>query len=270
MASFDRTRQTFKAEPAWLFVLPAVFFDADATLRLDPAIGLPSRMRHLLMSRLRQRIAARLRTSANAQRSTFTAIFQANAWGNTESVSGPGSTLSRGADFQQDLMDLLSGRNIRSVLDAPCGDFNWMRNVLERRDLIYTGVDIVEALIARNSSLHRTANRRFLCTDMTRADLPAADLIICRDGLVHLSFTDARAAIRNFRRSGSRFVLATTFVDRSQNSDVPTGGWRVLNLARAPFHFPAPLALIDERCTHSAGIYRDKRLGLWELASLDR
>jgi hypothetical protein len=44
----------------------------------------------------------------------------------------------------------------------------------------------------------------------------------------------------------------------------------VLNLERAPFGFPSPLALIDERCTHSAGIDRDKRLGLWELASLDR
>jgi hypothetical protein len=36
-----------------------------------------------------------------------------------------------------------------------------------------------------------------------------------------------------------------------------------------PFAFPAPLAVIDERCTHSGGIYRDKRLGLWELASLN-
>jgi hypothetical protein len=43
----------------------------------------------------------------------------------------------------------------------------------------------------------------------------------------------------------------------------------VLNLEAAPFCFPAPLALIDERCTHSEGIYRDKRLGLWELESLD-
>jgi len=29
-----------------------------------------------------------------------------------------------------------------------------------------------------------------------------------------------------------------------------------------------PLALVDERCTHADGIYRDKHLGLWELADL--
>jgi hypothetical protein len=36
----------------------------------------------------------------------------------------------------------------------------------------------------------------------------------------------------------------------------------------APFNFPAPLALIDEKCTHTGGVYRDKRLGLWKLDSL--
>ena len=106
---------------------------------------------------------------------------------------------------------------------------------------------------------------RFLCGDLTRIDLPRADLIVCRDGLVHLSFADASAAIDNFRRSGSRYLLATTFIDRGENEDVITGGWRVLNLQAAPFHLPAPLALVDERCTHTDGIYRDTRLGLWLL-----
>lgn len=164
---------------------------------------------------------------------------------------------------------MLEARNIRSILDAPCGDFNWMRNVVAQRDVIYTGIDIVEELIASNARLFAAANRQFRCLDMTRDELPRADLIICRDGLVHLSFTDARAAIRNFRRSRSRYLLATTFVDRARNGNVPTGGWRPLNLQAPPFDFPAPLALVDERCVHSGGIYRDKRLGLWELSSLE-
>ena len=130
----------------------------------------------------------------------------------------------------------------------------------------YTGVDIVAELIAANASCYTTERRRFVCADMTRDHLPQADLILCRDGLVHLSFADARAAIRNFRRSGSRYLLATTFVNQSRNLDVATGGWRVLNLQAAPFFFPEPLALIDERCMHSDGRYRDKRLGLWRLA----
>ena len=61
--------------------------------------------------------------------------------------------------------------------------------------LLKTGIDIVEPLIVDNARRHATANRRFLCLDMTRADLPTADLILCRDGLVHLSFADASAAM---------------------------------------------------------------------------
>jgi hypothetical protein len=144
-----------------------------------------------------------------------------------------------------------------------------MRQVLAARDIQYVGVDIVDELIARNSREYAAPNRRFLCLDMTRDELPRADLILCRDALVHLSFADARAAIRNFRRSGSRYLLVTTFVRVQRNMQIPTGAWRVLNMEAPPFSFPAPLALIDERCTHSGGLYRDKRLGLWELASLD-
>jgi len=207
----------------------------------------------------------RLPSSSRAQRATFTRIFDTNAWLNAESVSGPGSTKARGADFRAALVALLDDRGVTSIVDAPCGDFNWMQDVLDVRHLSYTGVDIVAALIAENGRRYGTPTRRFVCADFTRADLPAADLILCRDGLVHLSFADARAAIRNFRRSGSRYLLATTFVDRTHNADVPTGGWRVLNLEAAPFDFPPPLALVDERCTGGDGRYRDKRLGLWAL-----
>lgn len=45
-------------------------------------------------------------------------------------------------------------------------------------------------------------------------------------------------------------------------------GWRMLNMEAAPLSFPAPLALVDERCTHSGGICRDERPGLWPLVSL--
>ena len=221
------------------------------------------------MSRLKQLFTIRLRSSSRSQQATFTDIYRSNAWGNPESVSGPGSTVARGADFQDDLAALIDRWQIRSVVDAPCGDFNWMRHVLADRDLSYIGIDIVEALVEGNARVHGSPHRRFLCGDITRAELPPSDLIICRDGLVHLSFVDARAAIRNFRRSGSRYLLATTFVGRARNTDVPTGGWRPLNLEAAPFSFPVPLARVDERCTHSAGIYRDKQLGLWELATLD-
>ena len=222
-----------------------------------------------MLSRLARKLTLRRHNSSDAQRATFTRIFTENAWQDAESVSGPGSTQARGADFRDALVALIDAYGIRSIVDAPCGDFNWMREALAGRDIHYTGADIVEPLIADNARRYDAPNRRFVCLDMTRDTLPAADLILCRDGLVHLSFADAHAAVRNFRRSGSRYLLATTFVDRARNEDMATGGWRALNLQAAPFGFPAPLALVDERCTHQAGAYRDKHLGLWELSAIE-
>ena len=221
-----------------------------------------------IITRLARRIAVRRHTSSRAQQATFTRIFTGNGWRDAESLSGPGSTRARGADFGTALLALIDRYRIGSVLDAPCGDFNWMQDVLAGRDLRYTGVDIVAPLIAENVRRYGEANRRFLRRDMTRDPLPAADLILCRDGLVHLSFADARSTVRNFRRSGSRYLLATTFVDRRRNENIVSGGWRVLNMQAAPFAFPPPLALLDERCMYEAGAYRDKRLGLWELRAL--
>lgn len=221
-----------------------------------------------LVSRAVHRIAARFRTSSRTQQAIFTRIMRSNAWGDAESVSGPGSTRRRGADFQRELIDLFDAYGIRSIVDTPCGDFNWMRDAVAHRELAYTGVDIVPDLIAADTKRYGAANRQFVCADMTRADLPAADLVLCRDGLVHLSFRDALAAVRNFQRSGSRYLLATTFVRRAHNIDVPTGGWRVLNLEAPPFSFPAPLARIDEHCLHGGGMHSDKHLALWELKSL--
>ncbi len=209
----------------------------------------------------------RCRTPESVLRAVFTDHYQELRKTDAESVSGPGSTLERAAAFTAELRELFTALGIRTLLDAPCGDFNWMSAAgLELES--YVGADIVTELIARNRRMFGAPGRDFIACDFTRDPLPRADLILCRDALVHLSFTDIAAALRNFRASGSRYLLTTTFTDIGSNDDVATGGWRTLNLQAPPFGFPAPLALIDEHCLHSGGIYRGKCLGLWELSSL--
>ena len=198
----------------------------------------------------------------------FTETYRTNAWGSQESVSGPGSTRARAEQFLPDLVRLLESLQTRSLLDAGCGDFNWalpLAQVVDR----YIGVDVVPDVI---SDLERSVtwpSATFRCLDITADDLPTVDLILSRDCLVHLSNEDLRAAVRNFRASGSTYLLTTTFVALEDNHDIATGEWRPLNLERPPFDFPAPCALVDERCLHTGGAYRDKRLGLWKLDELD-
>ncbi|HET8772557.1 MAG TPA: class I SAM-dependent methyltransferase [Thermoanaerobaculia bacterium] len=184
-----------------------------------------------------------------------------------ESRSGGGSTRERGAHFRDALLlDVLERFAIRSIVDAPCGDFNWMRNVVGERHA-YTGIDIVEDLIAANREQHGNANRQFLCGDLTRGSFPKADLILCRDCLMYFSYVDICAAISNFKRSGAKYVLTTTFPG-TDSRDIRTGGWRPLDLQAPPFDFPPPVATIGEVPAGLQHDYPDKKLCLWERASL--
>ncbi|HTR84577.1 MAG TPA: class I SAM-dependent methyltransferase [Reyranella sp.] len=170
----------------------------------------------------------------------FTAIYRINYWGNAESVSGGSSTLESTANLREGLPRLFEAFSVKSIFDAPCGDFNWMRHVLEGRDLDYVGGDIVKPLIDRNNA--RFANRRvrFIQVDITRDDFPAVDLMICRDCLFHLSYADTIAALRNIVRANIPYLLTTTHMNDGllRNSDIRTGDYREIDLFQAPYSFP--------------------------------
>lgn len=200
----------------------------------------------------------------NLTQKTFSDIYFGNLWGNSESVSGPGSTLERTESFRDEIAHVLKSINAKSLLDAPCGDFNWMRKVNLDIDF-YIGIDIVPEIIQNNKKKYNNKNRKFYHRDLIFDSLPKTDVILCRDGLVHFSLKDIKLALKNFKKSKSSYLLTTTFVNIINNSDIQTGLWRPINLEIHPFNLPIPLKLIDEKCHHSNGIYADKRLALWDL-----
>jgi SAM-dependent methyltransferase len=200
-------------------------------------------------------------------RAAFTQHYRLKDWLEPETVSGRGSTLHRTAAIRRELPALFRELGVRSVLDAGCGDFNWFPTLETALDS-YVGVEVVEELAAANQGLHGNDRCRFVSLDVTRDDLPRVDLVLCRDCLVHLKNRQVRAALRNFRRSGSSYLLATTFTEAHPNDDVPLGGWRPLNLERAPFNLGPPLRLISERESVEDERYLDKSLGLWDLQGL--
>lgn len=197
----------------------------------------------------------------------FTNIYQKNTWGDQSSYSGTGSNLDQTAAIRRAIPLLVHDLGCRSLLDIPCGDFFWMSQTdLEVEH--YIGADIVETLIIRNQERYGQPQRTFVKLNIMSDPLPQADLVLCRDCLVHFSFTDIGRALNNLKLSGSTYLLTTTFVDRPKNEDISTGDWRPLNLQAAPFCFPAPLQLIDEQCTEGGGMHADKHLALWRIADL--
>lgn len=173
----------------------------------------------------------------------FTQIYNINYWGNEESRSGRGSTLVLTSNLRKKLPELFNTFSIKSVFDGPCGDFNWMKLVVEETRIDYTGGDIVLPMIEENQSKYASQHVRFVKIDLTKDALPTADLMICRDCLFHLSFADTKLVLNNFIQSNITYLLTTTYHNDAtfKNEDIVTGHFRMIDLFSAPYHFPKEL-----------------------------
>ena len=196
----------------------------------------------------------------------FREAYHSNLWGG-RSRSGPGSTADQTAAVAAALPPLCDRLGVARLLDVPCGDFSWMARV-ELPGVEYVGGDIVPEIVETNRRHHSRPGRAFRELDLTRSELPAADLLLCRDCLVHLSHADVDAALANISGSDIRWLLTTTFPAESENVDIVTGDWRPIDLTKPPFDLPPPIELLNEGCTEQDGAFTDKSLGLWAVSSI--
>lgn len=203
----------------------------------------------------------------------FTEIYDHNKWNSTESVSGPGSTLQETTALRQKLPILLESLAIKKLLDAPCGDFNWFQHIYAPSVELYIGIDVVEALIKKNNSQYAGDHTAFFHKNIITDVLPQVDMILCRDCLVHFPFKEIVATLQNFKKSGARYLLTTTFPDWQANTDINAlGGWRPLNLELPPFNLPKPLIVLSEELPvnqYSNPKFASKSLALWELKDIE-
>lgn len=170
----------------------------------------------------------------------FSEIYKQNLWSSAESRSGTGSTLEYTRNIQRELSNVFLTYNISSVLDAPCGDFNWMGEVIQNHlDINYIGADIVGELILDNRKKYASKNISFQKLDITCDDLPAVDLMIVRDCLIHLSFHDIYSFLKNFSESDIEFLLVGSHDSSASfvNKPISTGEHRYVNLFDNPVNF---------------------------------
>ena len=216
-----------------------------------------------LISYTRYAVVPAPRTDGAAA-SRFDGIAADNLWGSAESLSGKGSEIRQSAPYRERLIRLIEKRKFGSMFDAPCGDLNWMRLVLEQCPIKYVGGDISTTVVELNRQ--RYPHLEFTPFDITRDTFPAADVWHCRDCLFHLSEEDIFLALRNFVSSGIPFALITNHQGMIRNVDIETGGWRYLDLMRAPFNLPPPLERLSD--------YRfgdlPQMVGLWSRAQIEQ
>jgi len=173
-----------------------------------------------------------------SKESVFTSIWKTNYWGSPESISGPGSTLEQTENIRKELPIIIQKFGIKTIFDAPCGDFNWMKEVVAKTEIHYIGGDIVKGIIEQNLSQTKP-NTSFSVFDITSNKFPKADLWICRDVLFHFSYLDILNALKKFADSDVPFLLTTTHkkIIPFKNKDINTGDFRQIDLFAEPFCF---------------------------------
>jgi len=177
-------------------------------------------------------------TAVNQQllTNTFNRIYAEGTWGRDvagKGTSGTGSTLEITREYRAYLEDFIKTHNITSVVDAGCGDWTFS-SAIDWNGASYLGVDIASDVIATVRAKHEKATIKFQVGDITD-DLPAADLLISKDVLQHLSNELVHNFIENnLRKRKYKWVILTN--DRGNtNSDVESGGYRAIDLAAPPF-----------------------------------
>lgn len=197
----------------------------------------------------------------------FTKYYNQNSWNGKESLSGPGSDYEQTKYLIPELEYLLKSLKIKSMLDIPCGDFNWMRRV-NLDEIKYIGGDIVDKMILTNKRKYSSKNISFSIIDIVNDKLPQVDLIMVRDCFVHLPNKDILKALNNIKDSKSKYLLTTNFMWNSPkaNIDIEVGGWRRINFEKNPFSFPHPQKIIIEGNIQSYD--RDKTMSLWEIKDI--
>lgn len=196
----------------------------------------------------------------------FSAIYKTEKWKSGLSVSGSGSELNQTADLIIYLQKFIQKNDVKSLLDIPCGDLNWIQYLLAMfPDLKYIGGDVVKELIDINRL--NFPPFEFQQLDIVNDELPKADLLLVRDCLVHLTNEMVTTALKNIAGSEIKFIALTTFTKRV-NVNINLGEWRPINLCAAPFLLPHPWQIINENCPEANGAYLDKSIGIWKIEQL--
>jgi SAM-dependent methyltransferase len=177
--------------------------------------------------------------TANQQLSltrTFNRIYTDGTWGRDvtgKGTSGTGSTLEITREYRAYVEEFMKTHAVRSVVDAGCGDWNFS-SAMDWGGVSYLGIDIASDIVAANRKKYERDNVRFQVGDITE-ELPAADLLISKDVLQHLSNGLVQKFIENNLKKGKyKWVILTN--DRGRgNPDVRPGGYRAIDLAASPF-----------------------------------
>ena len=154
-------------------------------------------------------------------------IYEKHLWGGSESefYSGEGSHLEELVQpYVKVVSDFLTSFPIPiTVCDLGCGDFNVGKELVKYTKK-YIGVDVVESLIKFNKEKFTAENLEFQCLDIAVDELPAADCVIVRQVLQHLSNKEVQNILQKL--SAYQYAIITEHIPDGEfvpNIDIISG-----------------------------------------------
>ncbi len=198
----------------------------------------------------------------------FGDIYRKGLWGSGSSsqpLSGSGSNSVNARPYVDLIKRYVEEHSVRTVLDFGHGDWEMWKE-WDFEEVHYLGVDVAQGLSERIQARYGNDFRTFKFHDLSMGELPNADLLICKDVLQHLPNADIKVfldACKGFKNAiicndiyirgtfvfelKERLQLRRRFAKllrrqnpffkqrRRNNSDIPAGQFRGIDLEKNPF-----------------------------------
>jgi energy-converting hydrogenase A subunit M len=182
-----------------------------------------------------------------------------------DSYCGRGSCTDTTEDIVENLPIIIEKFKIKSIIDSPCGDWNWMKRI-NIEDIDYIGLDIIDDVLEMNRSKYGNDKVKFKSVDLLNDNFDyKSDLIICRDFLFHIDTENVINLLNKFKASGSKYLLSTSFEYINENIDINQSdngyGFRKINLLKEPFNLKNPIFGFIEKHPENMG----RGMYLWEI-----
>jgi SAM-dependent methyltransferase len=176
----------------------------------------------------------------------FAKIYHKGIWAKDKEgrgTSGEGSTEQNTVEYRGFLQNFMQEHKIQSVVDAGCGDWEFSQK-LDWKGIDYVGYDIVQSVIEGNQKKFTQPHVKFIHQNFLEEELPTADLFISKDVFQHLP-TDALLSFLPKLKNYKYCLICNDqdFQAEGPNRDTEIGGYRPLDLTKAPFHLNAEKVL---------------------------
>ena len=172
--------------------------------------------------------------------SIFDDIYINKEWGPGKiqgGSSGPGSNVIANKKYINYLNDFIKEKNIKSIVDIGCGDWQIMKNI-NLNNIKYYGYDASKNVINNNNNKFKKENIKFIYSDLDlKTNYPKADLLICKDVLQHLSYKNINKIISQFNKFKYLFIIDDkNDSGNTINKDIKDGGYRKIDIRNPPFN----------------------------------